>query len=102
MSKTDLLNNMDIIMGNLSPDQLSGLQRLSHQLTNPNSISTQQATNIINSLGIDIDSIRKQIGQKNAEQRQLTKKPKIPVNSPCPCNSGKKYKKCCKHKEEST
>src|SRR4051794_454899 len=21
--------------------------------------------------------------------------PKIPVNDPCPCNSGRKYKKCC-------
>lgn len=28
-------------------------------------------------------------------------KNKIGVNSPCPCGSGKKYKKCCLHKREN-
>jgi hypothetical protein len=97
MSQTDILKNLDVIMGDLSVEQLSGLQRFAQNLGNPNSISRQKASNIIDSLGIDLDSIRKKIGQKNAQQRQLTKKPKIPVNAPCPCNSGKKYKKCCKH-----
>lgn len=31
-----------------------------------------------------------------AEQEQVVRKgPKIGRNDPCPCNSGKKYKKCC-------
>jgi len=28
-------------------------------------------------------------------------KPKIGRNSPCPCGSGKKYKKCCLDKEKT-
>ena len=38
------------------------------------------------------------------EQKQLwnqptvNETPKVGVNDPCPCNSGKKYKKCCKGK----
>ena len=29
------------------------------------------------------------------EVEQLVAKPKVNRNSPCPCGSGKKYKKCC-------
>ena len=32
--------------------------------------------------------------------RLKTVEPKIPRNEPCPCGSGKKYKKCCITKEE--
>jgi uncharacterized protein YchJ len=31
---------------------------------------------------------------------RLSKAPKIPRNSSCPCGSGKKYKKCCLIKQE--
>jgi uncharacterized protein YecA (UPF0149 family) len=30
----------------------------------------------------------------------VREEPKIQRNEPCPCNSGKKYKKCCINKEE--
>ncbi len=32
---------------------------------------------------------------------QLSKSSKIQRNSPCPCGSGKKYKKCCFIKDEA-
>ena len=32
--------------------------------------------------------------------RTVTKKKKVGPNDPCPCGSGKKYKKCCKLKDE--
>ena len=32
---------------------------------------------------------------RNRHQAQLAKKPKVGRNDPCPCGSGKKYKKCC-------
>ena len=31
----------------------------------------------------------------NAKPKQVVKEPKIGRNDPCPCGSGKKYKKCC-------
>jgi preprotein translocase subunit SecA len=31
----------------------------------------------------------------NASQPELTSKAKVGRNDPCPCGSGKKYKKCC-------
>ncbi len=31
-------------------------------------------------------------------EQEESKKPKIGRNDPCPCGSGKKYKKCCMNK----
>ncbi len=36
-----------------------------------------------------------------AQQQPIRKTNKVGPNDPCPCGSGKKYKKCCKLKEES-
>ena len=83
-------------MGDLSREQIDGLQQFSQKLKNPNSMSYQQAMSIMKTLNIDMKTL-----QKNANvaltSLQGPKKPKIGVNAPCPCNSGKKYKKCCKH-----
>jgi len=38
---------------------------------------------------------RIQIKATQAVQRALTKQGKISRNEPCPCMSGKKYKRCC-------
>ncbi|NCP62737.1 MAG: hypothetical protein GW748_05440 [Alphaproteobacteria bacterium] len=43
-----------------------------------------------------------QFGRTTPENKNLRKdeiKGKPPVNDPCPCGSGKKYKKCCKDKK---
>ncbi len=37
----------------------------------------------------------------NTVKRQPVKKVKIGANDPCPCGSGKKYKNCCRDKDES-
>ncbi|MGM9598338.1 MAG: SEC-C metal-binding domain-containing protein [Faecousia sp.] len=34
-------------------------------------------------------------------KRQPIKKVKIGANDPCPCGSGKKYKNCCRDKDEA-
>ncbi len=33
--------------------------------------------------------------KENVKKRPITKSKKVGVNDPCPCGSGKKYKKCC-------
>ena len=33
--------------------------------------------------------------RKDQKRQEKTDNKKIPRNSNCPCNSGKKYKKCC-------
>ena len=38
--------------------------------------------------GFDTSSLKKSISNRNST-------PKIGRNDPCPCGSGKKYKKCC-------
>ncbi len=40
--------------------------------------------------------------QDKAVRRQPVRKEKIGDNDPCPCGSGKKYKKCCKMKENAS
>ena len=39
-------------------------------------------------------------GSDNTVKRQPVKKVKIGANDPCPCGSGKKYKNCCRDKDE--
>lgn len=36
--------------------------------------------------------------KENVKKRPVTKENKVGVNDPCPCGSGKKYKKCCGRK----
>jgi len=45
--------------------------------------------------GIFDDDKRKQIRKDYNKSKQVIKPKKIGRNEPCPCGSGKKYKKCC-------
>jgi hypothetical protein len=48
------------------------------------------------SMGKSLDSYRKQlISQSYDESDEIRDSPKVGRNEPCPCGSGKKYKKCC-------
>ena len=38
-------------------------------------------------------------GDKNVKRQPVVKKIKVGPNDPCPCGSGKKYKKCCRDKD---
>jgi len=45
--------------------------------------------------GLFDDEKRKQIRKDYNKSKQVIKPKKIGRNEPCPCGSGKKYKKCC-------
>ena len=38
-------------------------------------------------------------GDKTVKRQPVVKKAKVGPNDPCPCGSGKKYKKCCRDKD---
>ncbi len=54
------------------------------------------------------ERVAKETGTAAANQSQVKKAPvrnaakKVGPNDPCPCGSGKKYKKCCMHKDKAT
>ncbi|MCT4663237.1 MAG: SEC-C metal-binding domain-containing protein [Tissierellales bacterium] len=41
------------------------------------------------------ESEKNDIAKKQRKSKTIVKEPKIGRNEPCPCGSGKKYKKCC-------
>ena len=50
--------------------------------------------------------VAKETGTAAATKSQVKKQPvrntsKVGPNDPCPCGSGKKYKKCCMHKDKT-
>jgi len=49
----------------------------------------------------EIDSVLKNDYSEHAMEEIKSKEKKIGRNEPCPCGSGKKYKKCCMGKEKS-
>ena len=54
------------------------------------------------------EKVAKETGTAAASEPQIKKVPvrnatnKVGPNDPCPCGSGKKYKKCCMHKDKTT
>ena len=53
------------------------------------------------------ERVAKETGTAAANQTQVKKQPvrktatKVGPNDPCPCGSGKKYKKCCMQKDKT-
>jgi preprotein translocase subunit SecA len=94
----DILKCLDVFIEDLSPEQLESLKRISNRINDPNSMTVNQAMNIVNELGLDIEKLQKNARKIRAESYVKNKKPKIKVNEKCPCESGKKYKKCCMSK----
>ena len=45
--------------------------------------------------GILSDETRKELHKKYKKSKTIVKEHKVGRNDPCPCGSGKKYKKCC-------
>jgi uncharacterized protein YecA (UPF0149 family) len=95
----EILKSMDILMDDLTPEQVEGLKRISSRISDPNSMTVNQAMSIVTELGLDIEKLQKNARRIRAEAYAKNKKPKIGVNEKCPCGSGKKYKKCCIWKE---
>ena len=53
------------------------------------------------------EKVAKETGTAAATQTQVKKQPvraakKVGPNDPCPCGSGKKYKKCCMQKDKAS
>ena len=71
---------MDILMEDLSPEQLEGLKKLSTTISDPNNMSVNQAMQIVNELGLDIEKLQKNARKIRAEMYMKNKKPKIQVN----------------------
>lgn len=91
----EILKSLDILMNDLTPEQIEGLKKISQTITNPNNITINQAMSIVKNLNLDIEKLQKNARRIKAETFMKNKKPKIGMNEKCPCNSGKKYKKCC-------
>jgi len=92
----DLLKALDIIMEDLSQEQLRKLEEISKNVGDPTNLKLEDAMKIINEVGLDIEKLQKNARKKRAEELQKNKKPKIGANDQCLCGSGKKYKKCCR------
>ena len=52
-------------------------------------------TGIDEKLEINENSIPLDTSLQNRNNQKITNKKKVGRNEPCPCGSGKKYKKCC-------
>ena len=89
-----LLNSLDLLTEDLTQEQIDGMKKFASSITDPNKISANQAMKIVKDLGLDIEKLQKN-ARKVRSQLTKPKKPKIGPNEQCPCQSGKKYKKCC-------
>lgn len=91
----EILKSMDVLLDDLTPEQVEKLKVLSDKISDPNNMTVDQAMNIVKDLGLDIEKLQKNARRIRAETFAKNKKPKIRPNEKCPCGSDKKYKKCC-------
>lgn len=83
---------------------ISGLNPNSQDNENEDNIqdvvnSTQVASLNGNNLSRD-NLVNKRLSKYELWKKEQKGKAKLPLKSPCPCGSGKKYKNCCLLKEE--
>lgn len=86
-----------ICLQDLTPQQLNKLKRLA-QNQDMSSITVNKIVEIVEEAGLDMERLQRLAAEREAQRdgKNAPKKSnKIPVNSPCPCGSGIKYKKCC-------
>ena len=99
MDKSELLKMLDILMEDITPEQVQKLTEFSLKFKNPSDITLQEAKKLIDESGIDIEMLQKKSRKKRAEELEKNRKPRIGANELCPCASQKKYKQCCRDKE---
>ncbi len=92
-----ILESLDVLLEDLTQEQKDGLSRLANTVRNPSRMTANEAMRVVKDLGIDIEPLQKKA--KNLRRSKEPKQPKIGENEKCPCDSGKKYKKCCKLKQ---
>jgi len=81
-----LLQSMGISPDQITPEKLIMLQRLSKAFSDPNNLDEESISKLMRQAGLD-NNDTPNVPKKKGE--------KIGRNEKCPCNSGKKFKKCC-------
>jgi uncharacterized protein YecA (UPF0149 family) len=93
----EILESLDVLLSDLTEEQKAGLNRLASTIRNPSRMTANEAMKVVNDLGLDIEALQNK-AKNLRKSMQKEKKPKIGNNEKCPCNSGKKYKVCCKNR----
>lgn len=92
----EILDALDISEDDFTAEQLRKFEKAIRTIPNPKNMTAEQAMNLVNTVGIDIEALQKKFRKYKASQ--IPKKQKIPRNGPCICGSNKKYKHCCINK----
>ena len=87
----ELLNNLK---NNLSEEDVEKLLKFGEKIKNPHNMRREDILKALEETGIDVEKIKKEFNKVKLESKP--KIPKIGANEPCPCGSGKKWKKCCR------
>jgi len=83
----NMLKNMGVDLNNPSiKNNMNSIMELSSEIKDPMNMNPEQVKRMKNLLGLSGNPSLKGIPAKRT---------KIGANKQCPCNSGKKYKKCC-------
>lgn len=101
-SSYDILKSMGISIDDITEEQKRGLERFAEKIPDPSKMTIDDALEIINTLGIDIESVQKKARRVMAEMRMKAKSVKVGPNEKCSCGSGVKYKKCCRDKDSKS
>jgi len=80
-----LLQSFGISPDQIGADRMENLSKLAAGLSDPSQITPELSNQILKTLGVSA-------GAKRVTKRDCKK---IGRNTPCICESGKKYKKCC-------
>jgi len=84
-----LLRQFGISPEQLGPDKLNKLMEVAAKITDPSQITPAMSQELMHTLGVRVRPPTKPKHSTTA---------KVGRNDPCPCKSGKKWKKCCLHK----
>lgn len=81
---TQFLKNVGIDPATFTPETIQKLMQFTDKIKDPSKIDPQTLQQLKQLLNIKLPSKKRVIDNQ-----------KIGRNDPCPCNSGKKWKKCC-------
>lgn len=97
----EILRSLNVLLEDLTPAQMQGLQKFAEKIKNPQNMNQTQATQLISELGLDLKKLQKNAKRlKSQFVKKQESKPKQKPNDKCNCGSDKKYKKCCIWKTE--
>lgn len=89
---TDEYKYFYMLLGSQIPE-IAGEMKIDTSLFNKEiEIHIERLENILGNIHKDILELRK---DQVAATKQIINQPKVGRNDPCPCGSGKKFKKCC-------